>query len=456
MGLELVSEKFVADTETPLSLYLKLRKNWKYGALLESAQNTGSWGRYSFLAFGERAIKDSKDPLRALDEAISGFTSDLPHKFVGGMVGFCTYETITHYARVKTPPYELYSCDEVFFFFTELVLVYDNFSSTIEIIAPKDNAREIIKNTKELIFKTSVRPLEISIDGFKDIELSSSMTDEEFIKSVAKIKEYIKEGDIIQAVLSRAFYMQAEIDPVMLYRALRYVNPSPYMFFLELGEISIVGSSPEALVKVQDKKVLTRPIAGTRKRGKDENEDKELELELINDPKERAEHIMLVDLARNDLSKVCIPGSVKVTSLMQIEKFSHVMHIVSDVEGILKENISPTQVLKAMLPAGTVSGAPKIRAMQILSELEPHRRGIYAGAVGYISFNKNMDMAIAIRTAIIKGDKVFIQAGAGIVADSLPELELKEVKNKASAIIKALKIALSVNVEAEGLYAKEF
>ncbi|MEN3034447.1 MAG: anthranilate synthase component I family protein [Aquificaceae bacterium] len=458
--LELISEKFVADTETALSLYLKLRKSWKYSALLESAQNTGSWGRYSFLAFGEKSIKDSKKPLETLQETLKDITiQETFHKFPGGLVGFCTYETATHYAKVKRPKDQLYDCEDIFFFLTDLVVIYDNFSSTIEIIATTEDtkrAKEIIKNVKETIFKTPVRPAEIPLHSLKELSFDSSITDEEFIKTVKIAKEYIKEGDIIQVVLSRAFYINREINPLNLYRALRHINPSPYMFFLELEDITLVGSSPEALVKLENKKAYTRPIAGTRPRGKDDLEDRELEEELLKDPKEKAEHVMLVDLARNDLSRVCTPGSIKVSSLMHIEKFSHVMHLVSDVEGVLKEEISPPEVLKVMLPAGTVSGAPKVRAMQIISELEPHKRGIYAGAVGYISFNRNMDMAIAIRTAIIKEGSVFIQAGAGIVADSLPERELREIHSKAGAIMKAIKIAMSVNVEAERAYAKEF
>ena len=269
----------------------------------------------------------------------------------------------------------------------------------------------------------------------------SNFTKEEFEKIVKRAKEYIEAGDIIQVVLSQRFRKRLKTSPELLYRALRFLNPSPYMFFLKFDDLYVVGASPEILVRVEDGRIETRPIAGTRPRGKTPQEDRELEENLLSDEKEKAEHIMLVDLARNDVGRVAKYGSVKVENLMRIERYSHVMHIVSDVVGELREDRDALDVIRATFPAGTVSGAPKVRAMQIIEELENERRGIYAGAVGYISFQGNTDTAIAIRTAVIRGDEIFVQAGAGIVADSIREREWEETRNKAKALIKAVEIA---------------
>lgn len=269
---------------------------------------------------------------------------------------------------------------------------------------------------------------------------NSNFKKEDFEKVVLKAKDYIKEGDIIQVVLSQRFSKKIKTDPLNIYRAIRVINPSPYLFYLDFKDLKIIGSSPEILVTVKDKKILTKPIAGTRPRGKTLEEDLKLKEDLLSDEKERAEHLMLVDLARNDVGKVAVKGSVKVDRFMYIENYSHVMHIVSDVSGILREDLHPLDVLKSVFPVGTVSGAPKVRAMQIIEELEPEKRGVYSGAVGYISFDGNLDTAIAIRTAVVVNDTVYIQAGAGIVADSVPEKEWLETVNKAKAMMKAVEV----------------
>jgi len=277
----------------------------------------------------------------------------------------------------------------------------------------------------------------------KEVDLenwNSNFKKEDFEKVVLKAKDYIKEGDIIQVVLSQRFSKKIKTDPLNIYRAIRVINPSPYLFYLDFKDLKIIGSSPEILVTVKDKKILTKPIAGTRPRGKTVEEDLKLKEDLFSDEKERAEHLMLVDLARNDVGKVAVKGSVKVDRFMYIENYSHVMHIVSDVSGILREDLHPLDVLKSVFPVGTVSGAPKVRAMQIIEELEPEKRGVYAGAVGYISFDGNLDTAIAIRTAVVVNDTVYIQAGAGVVADSVPEKEWLETVNKAKAMMKAVEV----------------
>jgi len=304
-----------------------------------------------------------------------------------------------------------------------------------------ERARRIMEGIKEKIFKSCVYPIHFPHRDPDLREWRSNFTKEEFLNIVKRAKEYIAQGDVVQVVLSQSFKKDFFGKPEDIYRSLRYLNPSPYMYYMDLGDIKVIGSSPEVLVRLEEKRIETRPIAGTRKRGLTEEEDLELERDLLKDEKERAEHLMLVDLARNDVGRVSKPGSVKVEGFMRVERYSHVMHIVSDVVGELKEGLSAVDVLKALFPAGTVSGAPKVRAMQIIEELENQRRGIYASAVGYISFDGNMDMAIAIRTALVLGNEVFVQAGAGIVADSDPEKEWWETVNKAKALMKAISMA---------------
>jgi anthranilate synthase component 1 len=302
--------------------------------------------------------------------------------------------------------------------------------------------REAEEKIDEIIARLRT-PLVIGDSGHldSDCEFQSNMPKEEFLAGVEKSKEYVMAGDIVQVVLSQRFERNSPVDPFNIYRALRVINPSPYMYYLDIGEAKIVGSSPEILVRVENGKIVLRPIAGTRKRGATEAQDKALEVELKGDPKEIAEHIMLVDLGRNDVGRVARTGSVKVTELMAVERYSHVMHLVSNVEGDLKEGLDAFDVLAACFPAGTVSGAPKVRAMEIIEEIEPDRRGPYAGSVGYLSYSGNMDTCITIRTLIIKDGKVYVQAGAGIVADSEPEREYVETLNKAKGMMKAVDMA---------------
>ena len=467
--------EFIADTETPLSLYLKLKDRWKYSILLESAEGGIKWGRYSFIILssgfyyvwkkgigmfyrkGRVEFFQEKDPLKPIGDKLKGFKPyqdpRLP-RFWGGFVGYVGYDVVKYYEPIKDLNPDTLELFDLFMLVSDLVVVHDNLSGSLKIIVPLytqydiekeyERAKELIQEVGEKIFKSYVYPIHFYE---RDIDLSeweSNFSKEEFIRIVKRAKEYIEQGDIIQVVLSQCFKRKFLGKPENLYRTLRYLNPSPYMYYMDLVDVKVVGSSPEVLVRLEGKKIETRPIAGTRKRGEGE-EDLRLERELLEDEKERAEHLMLVDLARNDVGRVSKPGSVKVEGFMRIEKYSHVMHIVSDVVGELKEGLSAVDVLKAIFPAGTVSGAPKVRAMQIIEELENQRRGIYAGAVGYISFDGNMDMAIAIRTALLLNNHVFVQAGAGIVADSDPEKEWLETVNKAKALMKAVSMAQSIN-----------
>ena len=372
-------------------------------------------------------------------------------RFWGGLVGYVAYDVVRFFEPVRIGKKDVINLPDMFFFLTELVLIHDNLSGKVKVVVPifpKEGAEKEYQRAKETLQKALKRVYEGCVYPKnyqdKEPELSlwkSNFTKEGFEEVVLKAKEYIAQGDVIQVVLSQRFSRTFKGNAEDIYRVLRFLNPSPYMFYLDFGDFQVVGSSPEVLVRLEEGKVLTRPIAGTRKRGNTEEEDKALEQELLVDEKERAEHLMLVDLGRNDLGRVCKPGTVKVTDFMRVERYSHVMHLVSDVEGDVMEGLSAFDVLKACFPAGTVSGAPKVRAMQIIEELEPERRGIYAGSVGYVSFDGNMDMAIAIRTAVCRGGEVFVQAGAGIVADSDPEKEWWETVNKAKALMKAVDTA---------------
>jgi len=459
----------LADTETPLSIFLKLKGVGQYRALLESAEGGAKWGRFSFIAFGSRLyykFKDgraevwdggkklefeTKDPFeypKELLKKLRAYKDPKLPRFWGGLVGYVAYDVIRFLEPVKIEKPEVIDLPEVFLFMTDVLLIHDNLSGKIKVVVPifvgEDieesyfKAKDLTENILERVYGGCVYPKHYE---WREPELNkwqSNFKKEEFEKVVLRAKEYIARGDVIQVVLSQRFKRSFKADPEDIYRVLRFLNPSPYMYYLDLLECQVVGSSPEVLVRVEEGKALTRPIAGTRRRGKDEEEDRALEEELLKDEKERAEHLMLVDLGRNDLGKVCKPGTVVVKDFMRVERYSHVMHLVSDVEGEVLEGLSPFDVLKACFPAGTVSGAPKVRAMQIVEELEPERRGIYAGSVGYVSFEGNMDMAIAIRTAIYRGGEVFVQAGAGIVADSEPYKEWLETVNKAKALIKAV------------------
>ena len=474
--------EFLADIENPLTAFLKIKDLGRFPFLLESVEGGEKWARYSFLGYGGSFYFKSKghyyelynkgklefgefaDPLDILKPIVKSFKpyfdKSLP-RFWGGLVGYIGYDTVKFWEPVPDKNPDPLSVPDIYLVRTDLIVIFDNLSSKLVVVKPiivedkadlenlyreaKEEVLKVVEKLKEPLKERKLLPLK---GESTDIDLSkwrSNFTKEQFEEIVKKAKNYIVEGDIIQVVLSQRFSKTLNTEPETLYRVLRYLNPSPYMFYLKFEDLYVVGSSPEILVRVEDKRIETRPIAGTRPRGKTQKEDLKMEKELLSDEKEKAEHIMLVDLARNDVGRVAKIGTVKVDSLMRIERYSHVMHIVSDVSGELKEGKDVLDVLKATFPAGTVSGAPKVRAMQIIEELENERRGIYAGAVGYISFQQNMDMAIAIRTAVIRGGEIFIQAGAGIVADSVPEKEWQETVNKAKALIKAVEIAETVD-----------
>ncbi|MCH8845816.1 MAG: anthranilate synthase component I [Proteobacteria bacterium] len=462
----------LADMDTPLSAYKKLADE-PYSYLFESVHGGEKWGRYSIIGLGSSTIlrvtdhqlsieEDGEiisdetvdDPLQAVELFQQQFRvpeiAEMP-RFSGGLVGYFGYDCIryieTHLdVSDKDDPLE---CPDILLMVSEQLVVFDNLSGKLHIIvhANPKQSDAYVKAQKQLDMlanKLTVAILDAPNKKTRHVDekdFVSGFTQEKFQQGVDKIKDYIVEGDAMQVVLSQRLSIPFNAPPINLYRALRCLNPSPYMFYLNLKDFHIVGSSPEILVRLEDNEVTVRPIAGTRPRGADAEEDLALEEELLNDPKELAEHLMLIDLGRNDTGRVAEIGSVKVTDKMIIERYSHVMHIVSNVVGTLREGLTAIDVFRATFPAGTVSGAPKIRAMEIIDELEPVKRGIYAGAVGYISWNGNMDTAIAIRTAVIKDDTLHIQAGAGIVADSVPENEWEETMNKGRAIFRAVAMA---------------
>lgn len=462
----------LADMDTPLSAYKKLADE-PYSYLFESVHGGEKWGRYSIIGLGSSTIlrvtdhqlsieEDGEiisdeivdDPLQAVELFQQQFRvpeiAGMP-RFSGGLVGYFGYDCIryieTHLdVSDKDDPLE---CPDILLMVSEQLVVFDNLSGKLHIIvhANPKQSDAYVKAQKQLDVlanKLTVAIIDAPNKKTRHVDekdFVSGFTQEKFQQGVDKIKDYIVEGDAMQVVLSQRLSIPFNAPPINLYRALRCLNPSPYMFYLNLKDFHIVGSSPEILVRLEDNEVTVRPIAGTRPRGADAEEDLALEEELLNDPKELAEHLMLIDLGRNDTGRVAEIGSVKVTDKMIIERYSHVMHIVSNVVGTLREGQTAIDVFRATFPAGTVSGAPKIRAMEIIDELEPVKRGIYAGAVGYISWNGNMDTAIAIRTAVIKDDTLHIQAGAGIVADSVPENEWEETMNKGRAIFRAVAMA---------------
>jgi anthranilate synthase component 1 len=467
--IPLVLETF-ADLDTPLSVYLKLA-NQPYSYLLESVLGGERFGRYSVIglpaktrleAYGNEieiiSGADSKkisvnNVLDFIESYLADFNiaphTDLP-RFCGGLVGYFAYDTVRYIEprlAGRARPDTLHTPDVLLLLSEELAVV-DNLSGKLYLIIyldpTLDNAYETgRKRLKELLSRLR-QPLTIPIE--KPTESGSAVcefSEAEFIAAVERAKHYIVEGDIMQVVLSQRTSKPYSAAPLALYRALRSLNPSPYMFYYHLEHFHIVGASPEILVRLENDTVTVRPIAGTRPRGKNLQEDSALAADLLADPKERAEHVMLMDLGRNDIGRVAQIGTVNVTENMQIEHYSHVMHIVSNVEGKLKPGLNAIDVLRATFPAGTVSGAPKVRAMEIIDELEISKRGIYAGAVGYLGFNGDMDLAIAIRTGVIKDGKLHVQAGAGIVADSVPQSEWVETQNKAKALLRAAEIAES-------------
>jgi len=476
-----VWKEVLADQETPVSAYervrtyLRQRDNASHTYLLESVEGGENIGRYSFIggtprtiirAYGRRVeinntrcdpwILEDIDPLEALKIYMQQFTPGLDDptlpRFIGGAVGFLGYDMVSQFEpRVPVIGNDEIGNPDMVFMVTDGLIVFDRVSHNLKIVANAhvvgdpdeayDKALAQIDELCEALQTPIERVLIDTHDEAEPLEPKSNTTKEEFLGMVDKAQEYIRSGDVIQTVLSQRFEVKNEADSLDVYRALRSINPSPYMFCLDMGESAIVGTSPEIHVRCEDKHVEVRPIAGTRPRGKTPEEDLALEKELLADPKERAEHIMLVDLGRNDIGRVCEFNSVEVPELMVIERYSHVMHIVSDVTGTLSADHDEYDVMRASFPAGTLSGAPKIRAMEIIAELEKSKRGPYGGAVGYFNFNGNFDSAITIRTVILDKDKAYVQAGAGIVADSVPINEYEETRNKARGMMKALALA---------------
>jgi anthranilate synthase component 1 len=467
-----VYKEIMADMETPLSAFLQIEQG-KYAYLLESVEGGERIGRYSFLGGNPEIVFTAKgktvtiergaesqsydcvdNPLNELKRLMAAYkpvaVPGLP-RFSGGAVGYLGYDAVRYFERLPDNNPDDLHLPDLFFMLTDTLLIFDRVAHTIKIVsnahvtgdpaAAYERAKQKIDRIEEDLRKPlPVKPLEM-VPAAAEKEFASNMKKGEFEQIVLRAKEYISAGDVIQVVLSQRLETRLSCSPFNVYRALRSVNPSPYMFYLKFGDVYLVGSSPEIHVRCDEGTVEVRPIAGTRPRGADEQEDRAMEKELLGDPKECAEHIMLVDLGRNDIGRVCRYGTVTPKDLMVIERYSHVMHIVSDVQGKLAPEKDAFDVMRVSFPAGTVSGAPKIRAMEIIDELENRRRGPYAGAVGYFSFTGNLDSCITIRTILIKGDRAFIQAGAGIVADSIPEKEYEETLNKARGMLRALSIA---------------
>jgi len=468
-----VVKTVLADTETPVSVWLKLFKKENYSFLLESVVGGDTVARYSFLGgdpfmtFSARAtsweIKGAQtdsgktDPIGRLRSLLNDYQSPKLHnlpRFTGGAVGFFGYDSIRLWENIPDKNPKEDPLEDIFFAFYKDLIAFDNKEHRLLLISNIIVTPEIDLDAayKQALYtigvmedKMAVRLMSHSISVDPQSEPVSNFAREEFECAVNKSKEYIKAGDIFQVVISQRFAVKVKADPFDLYRILRVVNPSPYMFYLSLGETSVVGASPEMLVRVEDGTVEVRPIAGTCRRGKTEKEDDELVKALLDDPKERAEHIMLVDLGRNDVGRVSEYGSVHVEDMMHIEKYSHVNHIVSNVYGTLRKDKDVFDALFSCFPAGTLSGAPKIRAMEIIDELEKVKRGLYGGALGYIDFKGNIDTCIVIRTMIYNQGTALIQAGAGLVADSVPSREYQETVEKASAQFTAIKRAAEIS-----------
>jgi anthranilate synthase component I len=450
-----VCREIMADLETPVSAYLKVRRG-AYSFLLESVEGGERLARYSFLGTEpSRIIRvetgDESGPLAEVQAELAKFkpvpVDGLP-RFAGGAVGYLSYEAAGCFEDLPSPEADGLELPLALFMMTHTFLVFDHVTHRIKVVSHvrldgdiDESYREAAAKIDELTNRLAQPlPAEERAPQTRSIPTlpTTSFPEEDFKAAVARVKEYVTAGEAIQVVLSRRLAQPTSASPFAVYRALRSINPSPYMFYLECGDFHIIGASPEILVRVEDGAVTTRPLAGTRPRGKTPAEDAALAQELLTDEKERAEHIMLVDLGRNDIGRVSMPGSVSVSDLMQIERYSHVMHLVTQVQGRLRPELSCVDALKACFPAGTVAGAPKIRAMQLIAELEPEKRGPYAGAAGYLSFSGNMDMAIAIRTLVMKGGVAYTQAGCGVVYDSESAREYQETQNKAKAMIRAI------------------
>jgi len=469
-----VYREILADMETPVSAFQKI-DDGRHSFLLESVEGGEKWGRYSFLGSRPSVVVRSfdrkveiirkgdvemhlfdRDPLESIKKILSAYKPvpdpELP-RFYGGAVGYMGYDVVRFFEELPDRDKSGLDLPDIFFMLTDTLVIFDNITHMIKVVsnahiegksvtaAYKEATNKIDALVKKL--KTGVRRQKSGVGRKtrKEPKLTSNFTQPEYEQAVLKAKEYIKAGDIFQVVPSQRFHTTISAEPFEVYRALRLINPSPYMYFLRCGDATIVGASPEVMVRLEGDRIELRPIAGTRRRGATEEEDRALEQDLLADPKERAEHIMLVDLGRNDVGRVSEPGSVNVSELMVIERYSHVMHIVSNVRGKLSRGNDSYDVIRACFPAGTVSGAPKIRAMEIIEELEPTRRGPYAGAVGYFGFSGNMDTCITIRTLVIKEGVAYIQAGGGVVADSDPVAEYQETVNKAKAMMRAVAMA---------------
>ncbi len=453
-----VYREILSDMETPVSVLARMVEH-QNAFLLESLEGGENWGRYSFLGVDPELLfevnhsAEGRSEVETLRDVYKNIkVAEVPGipPFFGGAVGFLGYESIGEFERMPKPKLGVNGMvPKTRFLKADKIIAFDNLRHTIKIIvcttpskeasvedSYNDAIAEIDKIAAQIMAHSTT-----TIEKYPTVEFSSNMNRDKFKDMVKNAKEYIFDGDIIQVVLSQKFSAKTELPPLQIYRALRLLNPSPYTFFLKIGEQTLVGSSPEVMVRLTGSKVEVRPIAGTRPRGKSEQEDRKLADELLSDEKERAEHVMLVDLGRNDLGRIAEHGSVQVTDYMVIERYSHVMHLVSHVQGVLCKEFDAYDVIKATFPAGTLSGAPKIRAMEIINEQEPEPRGAYGGALGYISYNGNMDLAITIRTLDVCDGRVSVQAGAGIVYDSDPDMEYEETCHKAKALLQAIDMA---------------
>lgn len=477
-----VVRHLLADTETPIRVFQQFYSE-KRAFLLESVEGGVKWARYSFIGTDpfltvkakhgvtevvngrETKRYEDRKPVDVLKSLLRSYKSpsleDLP-RFTGGAVGFFGYDLLQYYERLPKHRVDDLQMDDIQFMFCDQVIAFDHFKQQLKVIANVHvplgaTDEEIIRAYDETCAKIDatieklMRPVPANRMNHRPIpqdvdlgEIRSNVTKDQFISNVNQAKEYIRAGDIFQVVLSQRFEIQTDVEPLQVYRILRTMNPSPYMYVLKMDDEIIVGTSPELLVRVEDERVETRPIAGTRPRGRTPEEDAALEKDLLADEKERAEHLMLVDLGRNDLGRVSEYGSVKCDSFMEIERYSHVMHIVSNVTGKIRKDKDFFDAFLSCMPAGTVSGAPKLRAMEIIAELENEARGCYAGAIGYLGFSGNLDTCITIRTIVFKNGKAYVQAGAGIVWDSVPEKEYEETVNKAKALLKAIRTAEQV------------
>ncbi len=471
-----VTREILTDLETPVSCFLKIGER-PYSYLLESVEGGQNLARYTFIGASpslvfqskgreitverpgrdKKKFKTSSDPLTELEKLLKRFrqapVGDLP-PFCGGAVGYLGYDTVRFFEKIPDKNRDAQQIPDALFIFTDTLFIFDHLQRKLKIVcnvflddglSPEEAYQQALEKVDREVrrlksFPAQQKSMPTRVRSYSQ-RIRSNFSRASFRRAVLKAKRYIKAGDIFQVVLSQAFRTSLTAQPFDVYRALRSVNPSPYMFYLNGGDFQLVGSSPEVHVRCEEGKAMLRPIAGTRGRGNTNEEDRRLEKELLNDKKERAEHLMLVDLGRNDLGRVCEYKSVKVPEFMVIERYSHVMHIVSLVEGRLKKNKNAFDLLRATFPAGTVSGAPKVRAMEIIEELENQKRGFYAGVVGYFGFSGNLDSCIAIRTILVKNKMALVQAGAGIVADSDPDKEYLETVNKAKALMKAIEIA---------------